>query len=187
MGMRFRLKSDFDISGFSPRIQAILRTFKKYGLIMSDNGSNWFIQGTHDDRWDDDELGELKSIEGNNFEAVDISAWLTHPDFDNNSAAVPGGALTDLNTQRNSDNLPGTLECFPNPAYEGSITVTFYTDLPGKETIRILSLAGEILHEEFVISGESGIISCRISLDGLKQGIYLVQVQSQTVKLIVIQ
>ena len=58
---------------------------------MSDNGSNWYIQGTHDDRWDDDEIATLKSIEGHNFEAVDISPWLNSPGFDPNSAAVPEG------------------------------------------------------------------------------------------------
>ncbi len=89
MGLRFRLKADFDISGFSSRIQVILRTFKKYGIIMSDNGSDWYIQGTHDDRWDDGELAALKEIAGSNFEAVDISSWLEHADFDPNSAAVP--------------------------------------------------------------------------------------------------
>lgn len=90
MGLRFRLKSDFDISGYSPKLQVIMRTMKKYGIIVSDNGSNWYIQGTHDDRWDDDELSDLRNLQGSDFEAVDISSWLNHPDFDANSGAVPG-------------------------------------------------------------------------------------------------
>jgi len=89
MGLRFRLKADYDISGFTPRMQVILKTFKKYGLIMADNGSNWYFQGTHDDRWDDSELRTLKKLRGSDFEAVDISPWMERQGFDPNSATVP--------------------------------------------------------------------------------------------------
>jgi len=92
MGLRFRLKSDYDISGFSPRMQVILRTFKKYGIIMSDNGGNWYFQGTHDDRWDNEDINSLKELRGRDFEAVDISPWMERAGFDPNSAAVPSGA-----------------------------------------------------------------------------------------------
>jgi hypothetical protein len=70
MGMRVRLKAGFNISGFSPHVQVILKAMKKYGMFVADNGSNWFVSGAPDSRWDDDELGELKSIQGNNFEVV---------------------------------------------------------------------------------------------------------------------
>jgi hypothetical protein len=70
MGLRFRLKVEFDISGFSEPVQVILRAMKKHGLIVADNGSDWFISGAPDPRWDDDVLGELKSITGSAFEAV---------------------------------------------------------------------------------------------------------------------
>jgi hypothetical protein len=70
MGMRFRLKSDFDISGFSRTGQVILTAMKKYGLIMSDNGGDWFFQGEKDAPWNDDELNELKSVPGSAFEVV---------------------------------------------------------------------------------------------------------------------
>jgi hypothetical protein len=70
MGMRVRLKAGFDISGFSPHIQVILKALKKYGMFVADNGSNWYISGAPDSRWNDDELGELKSIQGNNFEVI---------------------------------------------------------------------------------------------------------------------
>ncbi len=89
MGQRFRLKASVDISGFSPRMQVILRTMKLYGLIVADNGGNWFFQGTHDDRWDDTELNTLKSLHGSDFEAVDISPWLSGPGFDPASGRVP--------------------------------------------------------------------------------------------------
>lgn len=70
MGLRFRLKAAYDISGFSTPIQVILRAMKKHGLIVADNGSDWYISGAPDPRWSDGVLGELKSIKGNAFEAV---------------------------------------------------------------------------------------------------------------------
>jgi hypothetical protein len=70
MGMRVRLKANFDISSFSKNIQLILKALKKYGMFVADNGSNWYISGSPDPRWDDDELGQLKSIAGSNFEVV---------------------------------------------------------------------------------------------------------------------
>ena len=70
MGLRFRMKANYDISGFSPPIQIICAAMKKHGLIVADNGSNWFISGAPDPRWSDDTLGELKTIPGGAFEAV---------------------------------------------------------------------------------------------------------------------
>jgi hypothetical protein len=70
MGMRVRLKAGFDISTFSPHVQVILKALKKYGMFVADNGSNWYISGAPDPRWDDDELGQLKTIAGSNFEVV---------------------------------------------------------------------------------------------------------------------
>lgn len=70
MGMRVRLKAGFNIAGFSPHIQVILKALKKYGMFVADNGSNWYITGSPDSRWNDDELEELKTIKGNNFEVV---------------------------------------------------------------------------------------------------------------------
>ncbi len=70
MGLRLRLKSDFDISVFSEKNQIILTALKKYGMFVSDNGSNWFLSGSHDTRWDDGELSELKAVKGSDFEVV---------------------------------------------------------------------------------------------------------------------
>jgi hypothetical protein len=77
MGMRVRLKASVDISGFSPAMQVILRAMKKYGLILADNGSNWFISGAPDPRWDDDELNTLKNIKGSQFEVVKMTNIVT--------------------------------------------------------------------------------------------------------------
>jgi hypothetical protein len=80
MGTRVRLKSGFDISEFSPNVQVILTALKKYGMFLADNGSNWYISGAPDPRWDDDELGELKSIAGSNFEVVKLGNVIPMPE-----------------------------------------------------------------------------------------------------------
>jgi hypothetical protein len=80
MGMRVRLKAGFDISEFSPHVQVILTALKKYGMFVADNGSNWYISGAPDSRWNDDELGELKSIAGSNFEVVKMGNVIPMPD-----------------------------------------------------------------------------------------------------------
>lgn len=80
MGLRFRLKADYDISGFSPEMQVILQAMKTYGLILADNGSAWYISGVPDERWDNDILHEMDAIQGSDFEVVDVSSWMVDPD-----------------------------------------------------------------------------------------------------------
>jgi hypothetical protein len=80
MGLRFRLKADVDISGFSAKNQVILRALQTYGMFLADNGSPWFLSGSPDDNWDNDELRELRRIKGSDFEAVDQSSLMVNPD-----------------------------------------------------------------------------------------------------------
>jgi hypothetical protein len=83
MGARFRLKSSFDISDFPAEMKVILRAMKTYGIILADNGSNWFISGTPDEGWGstgNDMLHALGlRLTGNDFEAVDSSELLVDP------------------------------------------------------------------------------------------------------------
>jgi hypothetical protein len=72
-GARFRLKANYDISGFSPEAQVILQAMKTYGIVNSDNGAPWFVSGAPDENWDNDILHELDVLTGSNFEAVDTS------------------------------------------------------------------------------------------------------------------
>ncbi len=71
MGLRLRLKKDFDISAYTGDTRVILEALQTYGMIVADNGSDWFISGATDSRWDDDDLSQLKKIPGSAFEAVD--------------------------------------------------------------------------------------------------------------------
>ena len=77
MGMRVRLKSTVDISGFPANVQVILRALEKYGLFMADNGSSFYLSGAHDTRWNDDELGAMKRLHSSDFEVVKMGAIVT--------------------------------------------------------------------------------------------------------------
>ncbi|HWR96909.1 MAG TPA: hypothetical protein VN317_00650 [Candidatus Methanoperedens sp.] len=70
MGLRVRLKPGYDLSGFPPRVRAILQAMKTYGMLLADNGSNWFVSGAPNENWDDDELHLLGEVKGADFEAV---------------------------------------------------------------------------------------------------------------------
>ncbi|MES1221021.1 MAG: hypothetical protein ABUT20_36310 [Bacteroidota bacterium] len=69
-GARIRLRANFDISGFSATNQIILKAMKKYGLILADIGSNLYISGAPDERWDNDDLRNLGQLQGSDFEVV---------------------------------------------------------------------------------------------------------------------
>lgn len=80
MGQRFRLKASFVIdNSFSPQGQVILRALQKYGLILADNGSNWYISGAPHNNWDNDALhDDLGRVRGSDFEAVDVSSLIVN-------------------------------------------------------------------------------------------------------------
>jgi hypothetical protein len=80
MGARFRLKAGFSLQGFSGKAKVILRAMKHYGLILADNGSNWFFQGTEDQLWTNRLLDQLKTVPASAFVAVDESACRVDPD-----------------------------------------------------------------------------------------------------------
>lgn len=80
LGQRFRLRADFDMSGYSPFIQVILRAMQRYGIILADNGSAWYLSGAPDERWDNELLRELKQLRGDDFEAVDVASLMLDAD-----------------------------------------------------------------------------------------------------------
>jgi hypothetical protein len=90
MGQRFRLRADFNISGYSHDAQVILIALKKYGMILADNGSAWYISGAPNPAWDNDVLHELDDVVGSDFEAVDVSSLMVDP----NSGQVQGFSLS---------------------------------------------------------------------------------------------
>jgi hypothetical protein len=80
MGARFRLRADFPVGDYSAEVQVILIAMQRYGIILADNGSAWYLSGAPDERWDDDTLRELKRVRGSDFEAVDLSSLQIDPD-----------------------------------------------------------------------------------------------------------
>ena len=77
MGMRVRLRADYDVNGFPKPVRVILTALKKHGMFLADNGSNWFVSGAPDPRWKDDELRALKRVKGRDFEVVQMGAVVT--------------------------------------------------------------------------------------------------------------
>jgi hypothetical protein len=77
MGMRMRLKASFDVSGYSTANQVILKALKKYGMIMADNGSNLYLSGAPDDRWDNNDLHALGQVSASNFEVLQMTPLYT--------------------------------------------------------------------------------------------------------------
>jgi hypothetical protein len=80
MGLRLRLKAGVDTSRLPAPARVIAEALKRYGAILADNGSAWFLSGTQDDRWDNDALNALKGLHGSDFEAVDESGLMINPD-----------------------------------------------------------------------------------------------------------
>jgi len=80
MGLRFRMKSSYNCSWASAEVQVICAALKKYGMFVADNGADWYLSGAPDSRWDDDALGDLKSITGNAFEVVDTGEPIIYPE-----------------------------------------------------------------------------------------------------------
>jgi hypothetical protein len=72
MGERLRLKRSVDVSGLPPQARRVARAMKRYGLIVADNGSDWFVSGVPSPRWDNDQLHALHRLRGRDFEVVEV-------------------------------------------------------------------------------------------------------------------
>jgi hypothetical protein len=83
MGLRMRLKASVDTSRFPAQARVVAEAMKRYGVIVADNGSAWYVSGTQDNRWNNDQLRALATLTGANFEAVDVAGLM----IDQNSAA----------------------------------------------------------------------------------------------------
>lgn len=104
MGLRVRLKANFDISGFSATNKIILTALKRYGMLLADNGSAWYLSGAPDSRWDNNDLHQLGTITGSAFEVVDATPLMTDP---NSGKALQGNC--DLNGDNTIDAVDAQL------------------------------------------------------------------------------
>lgn len=90
MGMRLRLKSSYDISGFSAQMQVILTAMKHYGLILADNGSALYVTGASDSRWGSD-LDSLKTVPSSAFEVVQMGSLYNNSNYPTGAAPTVSG------------------------------------------------------------------------------------------------
>jgi hypothetical protein len=74
MGLRVRLKASVDITRFGPQAQVLLRALQVYGMILADNGTEWYVSGAPSSGWDDDDMHQLQTLHGSDFEVVDTSS-----------------------------------------------------------------------------------------------------------------
>ena len=77
--MRVRRRASFDTAGSSPEVRVILRAMMRYGMLLADNGSDWYVSGASDSRFDDDALHELDVIKGSDLEVVDTATLVNGP------------------------------------------------------------------------------------------------------------
>lgn len=148
MGQRFRLRKDYDISGFPPEVQVILRALKKYGLILADNGSSWFITGAPDARWNEEALATLKRVRGSDLEAVDVSSLMISP----NSAmagtpVVPGRVDVPFSPAPVFDLSAGTAYSI---TLAGDVVAPTVTGLADGQTVSFLICQDEVGGRKFV-------------------------------------
>ena len=108
MGERFRLKASVNISSYPADVQVILRAMKKYGIMLADNGSAWYISGKPDPRWNDDNLHTLGQLLGSNFEAVDATVLM----IDANSGAAKQNGVTVAVTPSSASVRTGRAKAF---------------------------------------------------------------------------
>ena len=93
MGARFRLRADFDLSPYRADTRVVLSAMQRHGLIVADNGSDWYFTGTSEEGWATDLLDQLKSVPAGAFEAVDASSLMADPDS-GRVAAAPATTTT---------------------------------------------------------------------------------------------
>lgn len=79
MGARFRLRATFDVTPYPPEVRVILRCLQRYGMMVADNGSAWYISGVPNSRWNNDNLHQIGGVLGSDFEAVDTSSLIIDP------------------------------------------------------------------------------------------------------------
>jgi hypothetical protein len=77
MGLRVRLKASFDVRPFPRQARIVLTALKRYGMLVADNGANWYISGAPSPGWSNDQLHTLGRVTGSNFEVVDTTS--IHP------------------------------------------------------------------------------------------------------------
>ncbi len=122
MGARFRLKASFNVSSYPPAMQVILNAMKKYGIILADNGSNWYVSGAPDSNWDNDMLHLLDDLTGNDFEAVDTSLLMVDYDSGATGFTISGSVGARGATLSYTDGTAKSVTSAANGSYSLSVS-----------------------------------------------------------------
>jgi hypothetical protein len=164
MGLRFRLKASFNISSFSPTNQVILRALKKYGMLVSDNGSSWYLSGAPDPRWNDDDLHNLHRVKGSDFEAVNEAGLQIAADSGQarQSSVAPPCAASPAPPALNTPLANATLSVGPVPIDWADTTCATSYNVVVRRTLRRKS----------VIYQKSGLTSSQDVIPTLARGTY---------------
>lgn len=104
MGLRVRLKAGFDTTKFTGAARVILEGLKTHGMILADNGGDWFISGAPDERWSHDELTPIRQVKGGDFEVVKMGPAIT---------AAPGPRWQSHPWRRTPPTRPPFPSCLP--------------------------------------------------------------------------
>lgn len=125
MGLRLRLKATVSLASFSRTDQIILTALKHYGMFVADNGSNWYLSGTSDSRWNNDDLHALSRIPGSDFEVVDESSLeMTANSGQVRGAPLPATTSTPMLTVTSHSFVADTPQTEVKPAYAVSSNVS---------------------------------------------------------------
>lgn len=178
MGLRLRMKADFDLSSYKGQALVILKALKKYGMILADNGSNWYISGSTDTRWNDDTVGAIKKVPGSAFEVVDMGYRI---ETDGDTITLPGDSLPVTQTSvKESQVTPQTIllaQNAPNP-FSSTTNIEYRIPNDGLLTLNVYDALGRevaTLVDGFVPGGEH---SAMFNASGLSAGVYVARLQA---------
>jgi len=170
MGLRMRLKSDFDLSTYTGGPRVLLTALKKYGMILADNGSAWYISGATDARWNDTEWGQLKKVPGSAFEAVWTGPTKHSPDQTPQDPPTLG--VLDQHVSPSS-----LIENYPNP-FAGSTDLHFTLKTSAKISLVVHDVLGRVVAS--LVNGQASAGEHAVRFDGgnLPAGVYFARLQA---------
>ena len=122
MGARFRLKASFNISSYPAHMQVLLTAMKTYGVILADNGSDWYVSGAPDNRWDNDMLHLLDDLTGDDFEAVNTAGLMRDYNSGATGSSISGSTGIAGVTLSYTDGSPKTAISAADGSYSFSIS-----------------------------------------------------------------
>jgi hypothetical protein len=161
MGLRLRMKADYDISADTGKARVILQALKKYGMILADNGSSWFISGTSNPNWNNDDLNQLKKIPGSAFEAVNTGPIKTSPE------SVSKNNSNSLTLEQNN----------PNPVF-GKTEISFSISKAEFISLKVFNVGGNSVVTIFEGKTDEGSHTYSFDAHTLPAGIYFYRLSS---------